>query len=400
MIDEHVLQGLLADIAEEIAVPADGADRVAHQLAVSGRPTRGATPRITRLAMVAAAVIVIVGLGALIHNATKGSSAKVSLSPTASSQAQPVTHAARSLPSKSASAAAIGSQGLVGNDGPQGGTGLVGGVGPQGPTGAQGVAGLPGPQGGSPVGPTTSSPATSASASGLVDGAMVVKTGSLDLQVPKNALPSAVIQVTHIANGVDGYVSQSQTSFSGDDPNASITMRVPVNAFELAIKQLETSTGVKVLEDSESGVDVTAQYTNLQARMTADIAERDSFLTLLSKANNIGDILTVQDRITGVQAEIDQIQGQLNVLSDQSTFASISVLLSVQPPPPPKPAVTHHVNPPSGLEMSWTHARQGFAHSVEWFIARSGGALIILLVALLVLFAVRYLYPVVRRALL
>jgi hypothetical protein len=405
MIDELVLEQLLAELGEEIAVPADGAEQVAHELRTSARPVAGVTPRFTHLAMVAAAVLVLVGVGVLIHNATKTSTSSTALAPVAGSAAE------RQLPLQSKSTAtksrpavhgvkgafgAPGSQGLVGNDGPQGG------IGPNG------AAGATGPQGPAPTGPvgapnataTGSSPATGASASALVDGAMIVKNASLELQVPKGDLPAAVIRVTHIANGVSGYVSKSNTSFSGPDPTAAISIRVPVNSFESTVKQLETFTGVKVLSDNESGVDVTAQYVNLTAKMNADIGERDSLLTLLANANNLGDILTLRDRITSVQADIDQMQGQLNVLSNQSTFSAISVLLSVQPPATPKPAAVHHVSPPTGLEKSWNDARQGFANSVEWFIARSGGALIILLIGLLLAFALRYLYPVVRRALL
>jgi hypothetical protein len=250
-------------------------------------------------------------------------------------------------------------------------------------------------QGGSPQGG-----ATSAATSGTIDGAKIVRTASLDLQVPNADLPAAVIRVTTVATGLRGYVSQSQTSFTGPAASAAITIRVPVDTFDTAIKHLEGSPAVKVLDDSEHGVDVTAQYVNLQAQLTADNAERGSLLTVLAGANNIGDILAVHDRITAVETEIDQIQGQLNVLSDQSNFSSIAVQLSVQAPPAPQPVVVHPVRPPTGLQKSLNDARRGFAHSVEWFIARSGGALILFLAALTLLFAVRYLYPVVRRALL
>jgi len=392
MIDELVLEQLVAEIADEIAVPTDGAQRVAHELAASGSPARGATPRFTHLAMVAAAVIVIVGAGALINSATRNSTTAKSSGPTVAA-ATPTVAAGVAQSEKRAAAVAKEAPGAVGNVGPQGpfGVPVEGGIGLQGPTGAQGVS----PVGASPVGPSTPTVA-----SGPVDGAMIVKTASINLQIPKGALTSAVLRVTNIANGVDGYVFKSQTSFSSSYASAALTIRVPVDSFETAIKQLETSPGVKVLDDSESGVDVTAQYVNLQAELTADTGERDSLLTVLADANTIGDILAVHDRITAVQAEMDEIQGRLNVLSNQSTYSSIAVLLNVQPPPPPKPAVVRAVHPPTGLERSWTDARQGFAHSVEWFIARSGGALIIFLVALILLFAVRYLYPVVRRALL
>jgi len=395
MIDEHVLEQLLAEIADDIAVPADGAERVVHHLAVSASPARGATPRFTRLAMVAAAVIVIVGVGALIHNAIQGSTPTASNAPAALSAPRALAHAAYAGGTNTGlrgAQGATGNQGLIGNDGPQGGTALQGGIGPAGPTGA---AGVPGPQGAS-----LQVPSTSTAASGLVDGAKIVRTANLDLQVPNVDLPNAVKNVENIATGVDGYVSESQTSFTGPDANAAITIRVPVDTFDTAIRHLETSPNVKVLDDSEHGVDVTAHYVNLQAQLTADNAERDSLLTVLAGANNIGDILAVHDRITAVESDIDGIQGQLNVLADQSSFSSIAIQLSVQPPPAPKPAVVHPVSPPSGLERSWIDARRGFAHSVEWFIARSGGALIIFLAALFLLFAVRYLYPVVRRALL
>jgi hypothetical protein len=398
MIDELVLEQLLAEIAEEIAVPADGADRVAHHLA-SGSPARGATPRFTRLAMVAAAVIVIVGLAALIHSAIQGSTRTKSSATSAVSAAPYLAPAAAASSNAGLKGAqgATGSQGLVGNDGPQGSAGLPG---VQGPSGAAGVTG---PAGASPIGTQGGSPQGAASStvtSGSIDGAKIVRTASLDMQVPKADLPGVVTRVTNVATGVGGYLSQSQTSFTGPDASAAITIRVPVDTFDTAIKQLETSPNVKVLDDSEHGVDVTAHYVNLQAQLTADNAERGSLLTVLAGANNIGDILAVHDRITGVQTEIDQIQGQLNVLADQSSFSSIAVQLSVQPPPVPQPAVVHPVRPPTGFQKSLNDARRGFAHSVEWFIARSGGALILFLAALMLLFAVRYLYPVVRRALL
>jgi hypothetical protein len=179
-----------------------------------------------------------------------------------------------------------------------------------------------------------------------------------------------------------------------------MTIRVPVDSFENAIRQIETAPGVKVLSDSENGFDVSAQYVNLQAKLNADAGERDSLLVLLSHTDNLGDILTVRDRITTVQGEIDQIQGQLNVLSDQSTYSSISVLMSEKPPKVAKHVAAHAILPPTGLAKSWKDARQGFANAVEWLISRSGGALIVFLAALLAIFALRYLYPVMRRALL
>ena len=110
---------------------------------------------------------------------------------------------------------------------------------------------------------------------------------------------------------------------------------------------------------------------------------------MLSHAESIGDILSVRDRITAVQSEIDQLQGKINLLGDQASFSSVAVSLT-EKPVHPKPAAAQHA-PKTGLAKSWADARSGFAKSVEWLIARSGAALIVLLAGLLLAFALRYL---------
>ena len=427
MIDEAVLAQLLGELADEIAVPDDGADRVVHELSASGRATRPRVPRRSQWVMAAAAAIVVVGLGVVVNNAMQSSTAKVSSAPTASAPNR-TQLAAPAAPRRRAAAKSVAANGalrvspsVLGQDGNQG-AGIQGGVGPQGPAGDEGVQGvagvtgdigLVGPQGPSGAqGPTGTSaayaaPSTNTAAGGsaaatfgAVDGAKIIKTGSLDLQVPKGTLQSQVLRMTHIAVGVGGYVTHSQSNLDPSSATAQMTIRVPVNAFENAISQIESAPGIKVLNDSENGTDVSAQYVNVQAKIQADSGERNSLLVLLSHASNLDDILTLRDKITEVQGVIDQYQGQLNVLSDQSTYSSISVLASEKPPKPHKAAVAHHVVPPTGLSKSWQDARKGFANVVEWFLARSGGALILFIISMLLALALRYLYPVMRRALL
>ena len=122
---------------------------------------------------------------------------------------------------------------------------------------------------------------------------------------------------------------------------------------------------------------------------------------MLASANNLGDILQLHDRIAAVNSTIDRFQGQINLLSNQASLSSLAVTLSEKPLPVKTPkAAALPAPPPTGLSKAWSDARQGFSDSVEWFIARSGGALIVVLALLALVFGLRYLYPVVRRALL
>src|SRR5205085_9622276 len=143
---------------------------------------------------------------------------------------------------------------------------------------------------------------------------------------------------------------------------------------------LDALPGVTVLDDGESGADVTGQYTDLQAQLQSATAERDALLVVLSHAQSIGDILAVHDRVSNVQTQVDQLQGRINVLNTQATISSVAVTLS-EKPAQVAPAAVHHPKPETGLAKSWSDARHGFANAVEWPIARSRRSLTRLLAA-------------------
>jgi hypothetical protein len=368
MIDETLLHDALAELAATIPLPADGPDSVLRAndtRSGSGEPNRS---RFMRPLLVAAVVLAVFGVALAAGRSSSGTASRVTAAPS------PVL----TQPSQSGAAErSLGNGSSILAPAPNGG-----------PTAIHGStsSGSAGPS------KTTTAP------SGPVDAAKIVKTGTLDLQVPHAALRLAVNRVTAAAVGLGGYVAQSKTNYGGTDPTAEVTIRVPVDKFETAITRLDALPDVKVLGDSENGVDVTAQAQDLNAQLKAAIGARDAFLSVLAQAHTIGEILAVNDRLSAAQTVVDQLQGRINTLNGQATFSSLAVTLSEKPVAATK-AVVHHSKPETGLAKSWSDARGGFADAVEWLIARSGAALIALLAALALLFGIRYLYPVVRRGL-
>ncbi len=371
MIDETLLEDAFADLAATIPVPADGPDRLLDALATRSEPQHPNRSRFTKPLLVAAAAVVVVGVAvAALHGAT--GSARVSSAKRAFMPATTAGPAERSFGNSQTLAPYV----------------------PPANGGATNNVNVPG----SGSAPTPTPPSRSqATSTGPVDAAKIVKTGTLDLQVPHGTLRLTVNRVTAATVGLGGYVAQSKTNYGGSDPSAEVTIRVPVDQFDTAITRLDALPGVKVMGESENGVDVTGQYTDLQAQLKAATAARDAFLAVLAQARNVGDILAVNDRLSAAQTVVDQLQGRINVLDGQATFSSLAVTVSEQPVA--AKAAVHPAQPPTGLAKSWSDARSGFADAVEWLIARSGAALIVLLAALALLFGIRYLYPVVRRGL-
>jgi hypothetical protein len=215
------------------------------------------------------------------------------------------------------------------------------------------------------------------------------------LLVGRGTLSPIVDQLDSLTAGLGGYVADTKTTEGGDAPSAELTLRVPASQFE---SLLTRTRGLgKPTAITTSGQDVTAAYVDLDARIQALQATRTQFLQILAKASAIGDILAVEQQLSGVQTQIEQLQGQQRVLDDQTSFAALSVHIGEQPAH--GSAVATPPKPPSGLSKAWTHARHSFSHGFEAVIAASGGLAIFVLCAAGLLFAVRLAWPVIRRRL-
>jgi len=107
---------------------------------------------------------------------------------------------------------------------------------------------------------------------------------------------------------------------------ATVTIRVPADAYGIVMNRLR-GLAKEVVSETSDAREVTEEYTDLQARLRNLQATEQRYLELLVKAQAIPDILTVQDRLNSVRAEIERAQGRINVLNDLTDLATITVHL-------------------------------------------------------------------------
>ncbi|HEX8727294.1 MAG TPA: DUF4349 domain-containing protein, partial [Ktedonobacterales bacterium] len=104
----------------------------------------------------------------------------------------------------------------------------------------------------------------------------------------------------------------------------------------------------------ESVQDVTGSYVDAQSRLANLRIEQGRLQTLMSQAKSINDILTIDQRLTDVEGQIEQIEAQLNQLNGQTTFYTIQIQLT--PLSTYVPPVTQPWNPgvifPSALSSA------------------------------------------------
>lgn len=227
--------------------------------------------------------------------------------------------------------------------------------------------------------------------------ARVEANGSISLTIGNGKLQSVMAALSDLAAGKGGFVSSSQSQVggggSGTPSSGTIVLRVPEASFGAVVSQVQQlghPTSV-----TTTSTDVTGRYVDLQARITALQASRQQYLTIMGQATSIGDILAVQSQLDTLQSEIEQLQGQLAVLDNETTYGTLTVSLTEaghRPVPPPPPS--------TGLDSAWHRGIGGFVSGVEWLIRIAGSTLFVLLCLAALLVAGRWAWRASRRRML
>jgi len=151
----------------------------------------------------------------------------------------------------------------------------------------------------------------------------IIRTATLTLSV--DSVSQKFEDVGNIATSAGGFVASSTFGNTGEDATASITIRVPASEYDSTLRQLRRIGTVD--EESSNANDVTEQVTDLESRLRNLVATEQRYLEFLERADNINDVLAVQDRINMTRAEIEQVQGRLQLLANQVDLATITAHL-------------------------------------------------------------------------
>ena len=181
----------------------------------------------------------------------------------------------------------------------------------------------------------------------------LLRTGDLSLLVTRGTLISFVDRIAALTMGMGGYVMSSSmgsespdagpleplpldtesvppagdrpASTIGTNPYATLTLRVPERAFDVAVKRFAALGDVQSV--STSSEDVTSQYVDLGARLRHFRAVERRLVRFLEATDNVDQMLAVQDRIDRVQLTIEQLTAQLKSLRETTAYGTLSVFL-------------------------------------------------------------------------
>lgn len=134
-----------------------------------------------------------------------------------------------------------------------------------------------------------------------------------DYQAFINALTDRIFEL-------GGYIEDIEASTSGSHPNAVVTVRVPADQLS---RLTDSVAGLgNITYKHESQQDVTLQYVDTESRIAALRTEQERLLELLDQADNLSEILEIEDRLAYVRYELESYERSLRTLADQVDYAT------------------------------------------------------------------------------
>jgi hypothetical protein len=207
---------------------------------------------------------------------------------------------------------------------------------------------------------------------------MIIKNADVKLLVEDTDI--AIDRATQAIGDLDGYIISSRVWYQPwyDGANykyATISIGVPVAQFERLLTRLR-GLSVKVLDETASGEDVTNQFVDLQSQVTNLEATRDRIKSFLEEAKTVDEALRINQELANVEAQIEQIKGQMNYLEDRSAFSTVTVnfepvlpeLLTPTPTPSPTPDPWDPGNTFKNAKTTVTSAYQGIIDFLIWVL--------------------------------
>lgn len=121
-----------------------------------------------------------------------------------------------------------------------------------------------------------------------------------------------------------GYTEARRTGTYGKTRRWSqMTIRIPAENLQGFVSQVKEQ--ANVLSTSEQTQDVTLQYTDTEAKITALETEQTRLLELLAGANNLSEILEIEARLSDVTYELERYESRKRGYDNQITYATVTL---------------------------------------------------------------------------
>lgn len=152
----------------------------------------------------------------------------------------------------------------------------------------------------------------------------IIREGRVSVRT--NDIAAGKKNIDQLAAKFNGWYDNEEMQNDDRIISYELKIRVPVENFEKLLAAIENGTDELVSKSIHSR-DVTAEFVDIEARISSKKEYLKRYLELLAKANTVKDILEIQENIRNIQEEIESREKQLKYLSGQVSYSTLDVNL-------------------------------------------------------------------------
>lgn len=153
---------------------------------------------------------------------------------------------------------------------------------------------------------------------------------TMSLNAETDNLDGALDAVNQQIGTLNGYVESQNITNSSASSNrrrsASLTVRIPADQVDAFVQEVSSLTNV--VSQSRNVQDITLAYTDTEGRITALETERDRLLELMEQAENMSDLLEIEERLTEVRYQLENYSSTKRLYDNQIDYATVSLYIT------------------------------------------------------------------------
>jgi hypothetical protein len=154
------------------------------------------------------------------------------------------------------------------------------------------------------------------------DDRKLIKSGSLSFE--SKDIAKTKVEIERICRTLHGYISTENGGSYGDRLHYEQQIRIPHKDFDRFIQEIEHLASRFETKNIVTQ-DVTEEFIDMEARLKTKKDLESRYLELLKIAKTVEDMLSIETQIGNVRAEIESMEGRLNLMKNQISFSALTI---------------------------------------------------------------------------
>lgn len=216
-------------------------------------------------------------------------------------------------------------------------------------------------------------------------GAKLIRTVYLSLDTEN--FEDAITIVEQKTNQAGGYIQSSELYDYSNGRNQDIVVRIPYEKVDEFLDGIDAYG--TITHKSDYIEDVTLQYSDVETHIENLETQHERLLELLEQAENLEDIIILNERLTTVETELDSYKKQIRNYDNLVSYSTITISIREQEYVTPAEDKTIGGRITSGLAETMYNIKTFFSNLLVWFVVSLPVLLIIAVIVVIIVLVIK-----------